>query len=225
MPTNNQSPARILIAEDHALFRHGLATLLNDQPDLDVVGQASDGLEAVQLARELNVDLVVMDINMPISDGLEATRLIHQILPDVKIMVLTINEKEKMLFEAIKAGAGGYMLKSADADEVLEGVRQMLAGQAVLPPQLAAQLLQEFGRMARQTPEPATPQQDFGLTDREMEVLQFIATGDTDKEIARKLDISPYTVKSHVRKILSKLHAANRWEAARRARKENLLDE
>jgi two-component system NarL family response regulator len=225
MSTKIKPPARILLAEDHALFRHGLATLLHDQPDLEVVGQAGDGLEAVQLARESNVDLVIMDINMPISDGLEATRLLHQILPEVKIMMLTINDQDKMLFEAIKAGAGGYMLKSANADDVLEGVRQMLAGQAVVPPHLAAQLLQEFGRMARQTPKPATPQQDFGLTNREIEVLQFIASGNTDKEIAQRLDLSVYTIKSHVRKILSKLHTANRWEAAQRAREEGLLNE
>jgi DNA-binding NarL/FixJ family response regulator len=224
MPTKDNSPARILLADDHALFRHGLATLLDDQPDLEVVGQATDGLEAVQMAHELDVDLIIMDINMPFSDGLEATQLIHRAQPEVKIMMLTISDRDENLFEAIKAGAGGYMLKSADADDVLEGVRQMLAGEAVLAPQLAALLLTEFARMAKQSPEPATPQREFGLTNREMEVLQLVASGDTDKEIAHKLGLSVYTVKSHVRKILSKLHAANRWEAARRAGEEGLLD-
>ena len=223
MPTKTDPPARIVLADDHALFRHGLASLLNDQPGLEVVGQAADGLEALQLARQLDVDLIIMDINMPISDGLEAARLIREFLPDVKIMMLTISDRDENLFEAIKAGAGGYMLKSADADEVLEGVRAMLAGEVVLPPQLANRLLKEFARLAAQTAELATPQEEFGLTNRELEVLGFIARGETDKEIAQKLNLSVYTVKSHVRKILAKLHAANRWEAARRAREEGLL--
>ena len=178
----------------------------------------------MQLASELDVDLIVMDINMPFSTGLEATRLIHRSRPDAKIMMLTISDKDENLFEAIKAGAGGYMLKSADADDVLEGVRQMLAGEAVLPPQLAGYLLKEFARMSRRVPERPTPQQEYGLTNREMEVLQLIASGRTDKEIAARLGLSIYTIKSHVRKILSKLHAANRWEAARRAGDEGLLD-
>jgi two-component system NarL family response regulator len=225
MPTSNKTPARILIADDHALFRHGLAGLLSDQPDMEVVAQASDGLEALQLAREVGVDLIVMDVNMPISDGLEATQMIRQHMPEAKIMMLTINDKDETLFAAIKAGAGGYMLKNADADDVLQGIRQMLAGQAVLPPQLATNLLQEFARLASLPRAPQTPAEDFGLTGRELEVLQFIASGLTDKEIAQQLDLSVYTIKSHVRKILSKLHTANRWEAAQRAREEGLLNE
>ena len=128
MPTSKKTPGRILVADDHVLFRRGLAALLNDQPDLEVVAEAEDGLEAVQLARDLDVDLIVMDVNMPISDGLEATQMIRKLMPDVKIMMLTVNDKDETLFAAIKAGAGGYMLKNADADGVLEGVREMLAG-------------------------------------------------------------------------------------------------
>jgi DNA-binding NarL/FixJ family response regulator len=224
MPTSKKTPARILIADDHALFRRGIATLLNEQHDLEVVAEAEDGLEAVQLARDLDVDLIVMDVNMPISDGLEATQMVRKLMPDVKIMMLTVKDRDATLFAAIKAGAGGYMLKNANADDILQGVRQMLAGQAVLPPQLATDLLREFGRLAR-LPRPVdAPEEAFGLTTRELEVLNHIAHGKTDKEIAARMALSVYTIKSHVRNILSKLHVANRWEAARRAGEEGLLD-
>jgi DNA-binding NarL/FixJ family response regulator len=200
MPTKEAS-ARILIADDHSLFRHGLASLINGQPDL----------------------VIVMDINMPISDGLEATRLIRKYVPETKIMMLTIRDEDETLFEAVKAGAGGYMLKNADADAFVEGIRQMLAGDAVLPPTLAARLLNEFARLANQPAVPAATRRKFGLSKRELEILTHIGAGETDKEIARKLTLSVYTIKSHVRNILAKLHAANRWEAANKAREEGLL--
>ena len=133
MPTDRPG-ARILLVDDHALFRDGLARLINDQPDMTVVGQAADGLEAVQLARDLDPDLIVMDINMPISDGLEATRLIRDLDPEAKILMLTVRDEDVILFKAIKAGANGYLLKISDADEFLEGMGQVLAGEAVLPP-------------------------------------------------------------------------------------------
>ena len=222
MPTD-QPAARILLVDDHALFRAGLARLINDQPDMNVVGQAADGLEAVQLVRDLDPDLIVMDINMPISDGFEATRLIRELDPDAKILMLTIRDEDVTLFEAIKAGANGYLLKNADADEFLEGISQVLAGEAVLPSELASRLLAEFARLANQPAVPAAPKEEFGLTSRELDVLNLIADGSTDKEIASALALSVYTIKSHVRSILSKLHAANRWEAASTAREEGLL--
>lgn len=224
MPTD-QPAARILLVDDHALFRDGLARLINDQPDMNVVGQAADGLEAVQLVRDLDPDLIVMDINMPISDGFEATRLIRELDPDAKILMLTIRDEDVTLFEAIKAGANGYLLKNADADEFLEGIGQVLAGEAVLPPKLASRLLAEFARLANQPALPAAPKEEFGLTSRELDVLNLIADGRTDKEIASALNLSVYTIKSHVRSILSKLHAANRWEAASTAREEGLLSD
>jgi DNA-binding NarL/FixJ family response regulator len=222
MPTD-QPAARILLVDDHALFRDGLARLINDQPDMNVIGQAADGLEAVRLVRDLDPDLIVMDINMPISDGFEATRLIRELDPDAKILMLTIRDEDVTLFEAIKAGANGYLLKNADADEFLEGIGQVLAGEAVLPPKLASRLLAEFARLANQPALPAAPKEEFGLTSRELDVLNLIADGRTDKEIASALNLSVYTIKSHVRSILSKLHAANRWEAASTAREEGLL--
>jgi DNA-binding NarL/FixJ family response regulator len=217
---------RILLADDHDLFRQGVAGLINGEADLEVVGQAADGLEALILARDLRPDLIVMDINMPISDGLEATRLIRKQLSDIPIVMLTVRDGEKTLFDAIRAGANGYILKDADTATFLQGIRSVLEGEAVIPPKLAANLLDEFARLASRQAASAEDQcDDYGLTGRELDVLKRIAGGATDKEIASQLHLSVHTIKSHVRNVLQKLHAANRWQAARKARDEGLLDE
>ncbi|HSD83739.1 MAG TPA: response regulator transcription factor, partial [Anaerolineae bacterium] len=140
--------ARILLADDHDLFREGLAGLINAQPDLEVAGQAGDGLEALTLVRDLKPDLIVMDINMPICDGLEATRLIRAERAEAHIVMLTVHDEDENLFSAITAGAQGYMLKSLSAQDFLQGVRAALKGEAVLPPKLATHLLIEFARLA-----------------------------------------------------------------------------
>ncbi len=212
------SRARLILADDHDLFREGLAGLIDAQPDLEVAGQAGDGLEALKLARDLKPSLIIMDINMPICDGLEATRLIRAEWPEARIVMLTVHDEDEKLFEAIKAGAQGYMLKSLHAADFLRGIRSTLSGEAVLPPQLAARLLREFARLAAQP--AATPEaggEAFDLTAREKEVLDLIATGATDKEIAVHLALSLHTVKSHVRNILGKTHAINRRQAAKLA--------
>ena len=217
------SHARLILADDHDLFREGLAGLINAQPDLEVAAQAGDGLEALTLARDIKPDLIVMDINMPICDGLEATRLIRAEWSEARIVMLTVHDEDEKLFEAIKAGAQGYMLKSLHSADFLRGVRAALNGEAVLPPQLAARLLQEFARLSAQsatTPQESSPLdsgEPFGLTAREKEVLDLIATSATDKEIAAQLALSLHTVKSHVRSILSKTHAINRRQAAKLA--------
>jgi DNA-binding NarL/FixJ family response regulator len=210
---------RLVLADDHDLFREGLASLIDAQPDMEVVGQAGDGLEALTLARDLHPDLIAMDINMPICDGLEATRLIRAEWPEACILILTVHDEDEKLFEAIKAGASGYMLKNVGSADFLRGVRSLLAGEAVLPPKLAAHLISEFARLAvRPVPEP--PSDIHDLTPRERETLNLIAGGATDKEIAAQLTLSLHTVKSHVRSILAKLHAANRRQAARLAGRE-----
>ncbi len=206
--------SRILLSDDHDLFREGLAGLLNAQSDLEVVGQAGDGLEALTLARDLKPDLIVMDINMPICDGLEATRLIRSEWAEARIVMLTVHDEDEKLFGAIAAGAQGYMLKSLSAQDFLQGVRAALNGEAVLPPKLATHLLIEFARLASRSDQAAAGEV-AGLTLREQEVLDLIATGATDKEIAERLSLSLHTVKSHVRNILSKTHALNRRQAAR----------
>ncbi len=209
--------ARVLLADDHDLFREGLAGLIDAQPDLEVVGQAHDGLEALALARDLRPDLIVMDIKMPVCDGLEATRIIRAELPEARIVVLTIHDEDEKLFEAIKAGAGGYILKDTNSEGFLRGVRGALAGEATLPPKLASHLLDEFARLARRVPSEPPPDSTSELTPRERGVLNLITTGATDKEIAAQLSLSLHTVKTHVRSILSKLHAMNRRQAVKLA--------
>jgi len=217
------SRACILLADDHALFREGLAGLINAQTDMVVVGQAGDGLEVLTLARDLHPDLVVMDIKMPVCDGLEATRRLRAAFPAVRILMLTIHDEDEKLFAAIKAGANGYLLKNTHAPDFLRGVRSVLAGEAVLPPRLATHLLDEFARLANRPEAVLAPINETALTLREQEVLAQIATGATDREIATRLSLSVYTVKSHVRNILEKLHAVNRRDAARRAARQGLL--
>ena len=214
---------RILIADDHDLFRDGVASLINAQPDMEVVGRAEDGLEVFSLARELEPDLIIMDVNMPISDGLEATRLIHSEYPQISILILTVHEEEEKLFEAVKAGAIGYMLKNSNSEDFLDGIRSAIDGEAVLPPVLARQLLEEFANLASRP--KSTPDEDTMplLTSREREVLELIVAGATNKEISARLSISLYTTKSHVRNILSKLQVASRQLAAQVAIREGLI--
>ncbi len=215
--------ARLLLVDDHELMRQGLVSLINAQPDLTVVGQASDGLEALTLARDLQPDLIVMDVNMPISNGLEATRLIHARMPKIYIVMLTIDDQDETLFEAIKAGARGYLLKNSDSTTFLQRVRDALAGEAVLSPTLAIRVVNEFARLAQQPVMADASKEESDLTLRELDVLRHIAAGEADKEIATKLNISLNTVKSHVRGVLTKLHAVNRWQAARQAEQRGLL--
>jgi DNA-binding NarL/FixJ family response regulator len=216
--------SRILIADDHDLFRDALASLINAQPDMEVVGRAEDGLEVFNLARELEPDLIIMDVNMLISDGLEATRLIHSEYPQISILILTVHEEEEKLFEAVKAGAVGYMLKNSNSNDFLDGVQSALNGEAVLPPVLARQLLEEFANLASRP--KSTPDEDTTplLTAREREVLELIVAGASNKEISERLSISLYTTKSHVRNILGKLQVASRHQAAQFALREGLVN-
>ena len=210
---------RVLLADDHALFRDGVASLLAAW-DMEVVGQASDGLQAVEQALALKPDLVLMDIRMPRLGGLDATRQIKEALPDTKIVMLTVSDDESDLFESVKVGAEGYLLKNMGGVEF----GQMLAGLAEgIPPvsrALAGKLLREFGRQARGAPAPKPFEE---LTEREKMVLQLVARGATNKEVARQLVISENTVNYHVKNILEKLHARNRAEAAVRALREGFV--
>ncbi len=217
------SAATLLLADDHDLFREGLASLVGGQPDLVVAGQAVDGLQALELALRLRPDLVVMDINMPLCDGLEATRLIRQEWPEARILILTVHDEDTKLFDAVKAGAAGYLLKNTSSDEFLRAVRGALHGEAPLTPRLAARLLEEFALLANRRQQNNANTGDPGLTNREREVLEALATGATDKEIAARLTLSLHTVKSHVRSILTKLHTANRRQAAALAAKEGWI--
>ena len=216
--------ARILLVDDHDLFRAGLAGLINAHPDLEVIGEAGDGLGALKLARDLQPDLILMDIKMPVCDGLEATRLICTELPGARILMLTVHDEDEKLFAAIKAGACGYLLKSTDSTSFLQGLQSALGGDAALPPKLAARLVEEFARMLNQPATKSSAEEVPDLTPRERDVLDHLASGATDKDIAIHLSISVHTVKSHVRSILSKLHAVNRRQAARLAAQQGLLN-
>ena len=206
--------ARILLVDDHELFREGVAKIINSQPDMEVVGQADDGLEALTMAHELLPDLVLMDINMPLSDGLEATQLIHSSMPNSRIIMLTAYEEEEKLFDAIKAGAQGYVLKSSSSAGLVRGIRGALEGEASVPRKLASQLLAEFSKLSKKPNSPISDDAAPIITHREREVLDIMATGASNQEIADALSISLQTVKSHVSNILTKLQAKSRHQAA-----------
>lgn len=215
-------PVRVLLVDDHALFREGLAGIIDAQPDLEVVGEARDGLEAVVKAQDLQPDLVLMDVQMPGLDGLEATRQIKQALPETTIVMLTVRDDDDKLFAALKNGAQGYLLKDIRSREMLAMLRGALRGEAALSPRMAGQMLQEFRRMSQQIPLDDQAEQ-AALTRREREVLELAARGATDKEIAEALVVSLHTVKSHMRNILAKLQVNSRQEAARLARHRGLV--
>ncbi len=211
---------RVLLADDHALFREGLSSILGAQPDFEIVGQAADGLEAVAKAKALKPDLILMDIKMPSCDGLEATRLIKAALPDVKIIVLTVHAEDEKLFEAVRSGAEGYILKNTFPEDFLRLARGVTEGKAAINRVMAARILAEFSRLP---PPPNTANDYQPLTRREKEVLALAAEGNSDQEIADNLTLSLYTVKTHMRHILAKLHAANRRQAVEMAAQERLL--
>jgi len=213
---------RVLLADDHALFREGLAGIIAAQPDFEVVGEASDGLEALVKAREVVPDLILMDIGMPGCDGLEATWRIKKELPAVTIVMLTVRDEEEKLFEAIKSGAQGYLLKNIRSQAMLEMLRGAMRGEAAITPLLAGRMLEEFRRLSQQAP-GVSAKEIVALTQREQKVLSLVAEGASDKEIAEQLSVSLHTVKSHMRNILAKLHVSSRYEAARYARHKGLV--
>ena len=213
---------RVLLADDHQLFREGLAVVLSAQSDFEVVGEASDGLEVLVKARELMPNLILMDIGMPGCDGVEATQRVKEELSDVIIVMLTVRDEDEKLFEAIKSGAQGYLLKSIRSRELLSMLRGVVRGEAAITPALGGRMLDEFRRLSHQA--RSVPEDEVTtLTRREQEVLSLVAQGATDKEIADALVISIHTVKSHMRNILSKLHLGQRHEAALYALREGLI--
>ena len=219
-------PIRVLIADDHALFRRGLEMVLTEEEGIELVGQASDGAEAVQIASEAVPDVVLMDIRMPKTTGIEAARQMKEVAPSAKIVILTISDEEEDLFEAIRAGASGYLLKDIPLDEVAEAVRAVYGGQSLINPSMAGKLITEFATLARRDAEEepikhvAAPK----LTEREMEVLRLVARGMNNRDIAKELFISENTVKNHVRNILEKLQIHSRMEAVMIAVREKLIE-
>lgn len=212
---------RILLVDDHSLFRKGIAALLASQPDFQVVGEAVDGLEAIERARELVPDVILMDLTMPKCNGLEATRVIKQELPHVHIIMLTVSDDDTNLFTAIKNGAEGYLLKTLEPHELYEMLTKLRHSEAPISGKLAAKILQEFRQM-KQTPH-ALPELPDELTQREMEILELVVQGATNNEIAKALCITENTAKIHLRNILEKLHLQNRIQAAVYAVRQGLV--
>jgi len=212
----------VLLVDDHLLFREGLVNILKSQPDFEVVGEASDGLEAIIKASELTPDLILMDVTMPVCDGLEATQRIKREQPDITIVMLTVNDENEKVFEAIRNGAQGYLLKSISSKEMLASMRGAVRGEAAISGALGGRMLEEFRRISKQTIDMSVTN-PASLTVRELEVLELVAEGETNKEIATALNLSLHTVKSHMRKILAKLHLEKRQEAALYAKREGLI--
>lgn len=212
------NPIRILIADDHALFREGVHAILKSVPDIEIVGEAGTGQEAINLASDLTPDVILMDIQMPDLNGVEATRRILAAQPDAGIIIVTMLEDDDSLFSAMKAGARGYVLKGADKVEMLKSIRAVAGGEALFGPAIAVRLLNLF-QENRPRPRDESPSIPFPeLTDREREVLACIAHGDTNAQIAEGLTISLKTVRNHVSNIFTKLQVVNRAQAAIKAR-------
>jgi two-component system nitrate/nitrite response regulator NarL len=215
-------PIRVLLVDDHILFRKGIANLLSAQTDMEVIGEAGDGREALQKARELMPDLILMDIVMPGMSGREATKFIKEEMPYVKIVMLTVSERDSDLFEAIRGGADGYLLKDLEPAELYRMCRGVFRGEAPLSPLMAAKILREFSSLADVRADAAGPAGK--LTPREIEVLELVVQGRTNKEIGESLCLAENTVKNHLRNILAKLHLRNRAQAAAYAVREGLVD-
>jgi DNA-binding NarL/FixJ family response regulator len=212
---------RVVVVDDQELFRRGMVMLLGVEPDIDVVGEAGDGVTATDLVVKAAPDVVLLDVRMPKRSGLQACMKIKELVPSVKIIMLTVSDEEGDLYEAVKNGASGYLLKDSSIEEVAQAVRVVADGQSLISPSMAIKLLDEFKQMSRadrqQVPTPR-------LTERELEVLKLVAQGLNNREIAKRLFISENTVKNHVRNILEKLQLHSRMEAVMYAVREKLLD-
>jgi DNA-binding NarL/FixJ family response regulator len=216
-------PIRVLVVDDHALFRRGLQMVLEQEADIEVVGEAGDGAEAVERATDAMPDIVLMDVRMPKRGGIDACTAIKDAVPSAKIIMLTISDEEADLYDAIKAGASGYLLKEISIEEVAAAIRAVNEGQSLISPSMASKLLTEFASMIKRTDDRQqvpTPR----LTDREMEVLKLVAKGLNNRDIAKQLFISENTVKNHIRNILEKLQLHSRMEAVVYAVREKLLE-
>lgn len=214
--TRDNDSIHVMVADDHAIVRKGICALLATEPDIEVVGEAQDGQQAINMAQRVEPDVILMDLVMPGLDGLEATRYLSARQPDARILVLTSFAGDDKIFPAIKAGALGYLLKDSGPDELVQAIRQVYRGESSLHPSIARRLLRELSEPTGKGPLPDS------LTAREVEVLQLIAKGQSNREISDRLAISEATVRTHVSNILSKLNLCSRTQAALYALREGL---
>jgi DNA-binding NarL/FixJ family response regulator len=217
-----EPPIRVLLADPHALFRRGVRLVLDEEADIEVIGECDDGLDAVDRIVELAPDLVLMDVRLPGLSGIEATRRARSLVPSVKVAILTVSEDDDDLFAAVRAGATGYILKEVAIEDLPDAVRAVARGDSLISPPMASRLLGEFNALSRRVEEQrgTAPR----LSDRELEVLRLVARGMSNKDIAAELVIAENTVKNHVRNILEKLQLRSRMEAAMYAVREKLVD-
>jgi DNA-binding NarL/FixJ family response regulator len=215
---------KLLLVDDQALFREGLHTLLSVQPDLEVVGEAANGSEALTMAAALLPDVVLMDLRMPVLDGVAATRQLHTAQPECRIIILTTFDDDEYVFDGLRAGAIGYLLKDVPSEKLVEAIRTAVRGETFLQPSVAAKVVAEFTRL---TQTQASPSKDSALLDtlseRELEILRLVASGASNKEIANTLFITEGTAKNHLTNILSKLGVRDRTQAALKAKELGLL--
>lgn len=213
---------RVLLADDQSLFREGLRSLLSIQPDVEVVGEAANGAEAVERAISLAPDVVLMDLRMPVLNGVEATRRLHTSAARCRVIVLTTFDDDEQVFDALRAGASGYLLKDAPAEKLVEAIRSAARGESFLQPSIASKVVAEFSRLSRGERPPTAPLVE-SLSQREREVLRSLACGMSNKEIAATLGLAEGTVKNHMTNILGKLGVLDRTQAALKARELGLI--
>ncbi|RXK55206.1 response regulator transcription factor [Oleiharenicola lentus] len=214
---------RLLLVDDQSLFREALRTLLSLQPDFEIVAEAENGERAITLAKAHRPDVVLMDLRMPVMGGVESTRRLLQAVPSARVVVLTTFDEDEEVFEALRAGANGYLLKACSADKLCESVRAAAKGASVLEPSVAARMMAEVNRAATREGRKVAPALSDPLTDRELAVLRLLAAGRSNKEIGGELGITEGTVKNHMTNVLGKLGVLDRTQAALRARELGLI--
>ncbi len=214
---------RLMLADDQALFREGLEVLLSVKKDIEIVAQAADGAEAVRQALATRPDVILMDVRMPVMDGVAATREIKAALPQTHILVLTTFAEDEIIFDALRAGAIGYLLKDTGSEDLVGAIRTAARGESQLAPAVATRLVSEFARMGRGTPQTANDRMPDPLTERELEILQILCQGLSNQAIADRLFISEGTVKNHITHIYAKLDVSDRTQAVLRAREWGLV--
>jgi DNA-binding NarL/FixJ family response regulator len=217
---------KVLLVDDQMLFREGLQTLLSVHADIEVIGSVANGAEAIEQTAQLNPDVILIDIRMPVLDGVAATRQILGTYPQVRIIMLTTFDDDEAVFDGLRAGAKGYLLKDVPSEKLVEAIRTTARGESFLQPSIAAKVLAEFNRISRQsvpTPTPLTPPLDEPLSERELQILRLVSRGSSNKEIANSLFITEGTVKNHLTNILGKLGVRDRTQAVFKAKDLGLL--
>lgn len=214
---------RILIADDHRVVREGLAAILKSRNDMDVVGEAINGFEVIEKTKALKPDVILMDISMPQMNGVEATRAVRKISPEIGIVVLTMHDDDATIFELVRTGVHGYLLKDADSSEIIQAIQSIYKGESIIHPSIARKILGEFSQLGPEQLKKA-PRQMYNLSGREVDVLRRVAKGKTNKEIASELHLSEKTIKNHVRNIFHKMGVYDRTEAAMKGVQEGIID-